>query len=141
MHGYMPNKKKQLESIRTHSVEYAQFRAFRMISLILYLCFGMLLILCFWFLYTRMYQTIGQVESIAALSPAATVQVLEIEKYETVSEFISNRGQYTPPQLVRDPFNRAELYQPKVVVVTSSMDTISTTPSLLPSSSTLEISL
>lgn len=101
----MLNKKKKIDSIRSRSVEYAQFGMFQLISRVMYVCFACILIGSFWFLYTRMYKTIGQVESITAISPLANVQVLNMNTYDKVKAELQEKSSKSAPVLVRDPFN------------------------------------
>lgn len=117
---FMPNKQ---QAIKNRSVEYSQFKTLRLISFLLYGVFGMVLIVSMWFLYTRMYQTIGQVESISALSPAIGVQVLELDDFDNVRNILEARNTQRVPRLVRDPFNTPEAFAAYIV---------STTPEIVP---------
>lgn len=123
VHESMQNKKK---TIQNRSVEYAQFKTLRLVSFLLYGVFGSVLIASMWFLYTNMYQTIGQVESISALSPNIGVQILNIDDFERVSAIVEARTAETVPQLLRDPFNTAAAFD--AYIASTTVPVIDPTP-------------
>lgn len=114
---------------RPHSPEYKQFKVLRMASLALYAGVGMLAIASSWFLYTRMYQTIGQVENLTALSPVAGVQILRVDDYYKVFAQEQARIAHIRPQLQRDPFNAPGIAISEVVPIstTSTSTTVTST--------------
>lgn len=111
----MPNKHKQ---IQYQGVEYAQFKTLRLVSILLYAVFGGVFILSMWFLYTRMYQTIGQVETLSTIGPRAGLRVLDVDAYERVNARISTRDAQVLPVLTRDPMNAGVLFTPETTTNT-----------------------
>lgn len=103
---------KRLKTISQGSVEYAQFRTFRFLSMGMYFFFGCMIIGSLWFLYTRMYQTIGQVESLVALSPVASVKPLNRTGYENIELFFQQKNNQKLTTLTRDPFSPVVIVLP-----------------------------
>jgi hypothetical protein len=100
--------KKQKSSLQLRNIEYAQFTFFSVLSKILLIFSVVIVCGSFWFLYTRTYMTIGKMLSMTSITPFAKVQMLDIESYEIIQVFVTQKKVQTVPILVRDPFNIQE---------------------------------
>lgn len=120
----MSNKKQK--TIQRRSVEYSKFRLFRLLGFIQYALYAVILIGVFWFLYTKMYQTIGQVESLTTLSPMASSDSLDTKTFEEVERLLSIREERPTVTLVRDPFTPSDMYSRLTIIqsTTSSIEVV-----------------
>ena len=111
--------KKTITASKKVSIEYAQFQSLRRISFGLYIILAGILVGAFIFLYQHMYQTIGQVEALNIISPVASVEILDIDGYDTVTSLQKEKKDVSLPSIVRDPFNPV-LIQELFITATSS---------------------
>jgi hypothetical protein len=107
---------KPLQHIRTRSVEYAQYRMLRVLSGFSFLLFAGIILVSLYFLYTRTYRTIGQVEAITSLGPITQTIVLDIEGFGFIEGVREDHSALLFPVVLRDPFN-----VPKQELVTSTI--------------------
>jgi hypothetical protein len=95
-------------------------------------------IVAIWFLYTRTYQAIGQVEALASFGVVAVEERIDLDRYNKVQLQFEQRAIQIRPHMTRNPFVIYETETPEIsddVTTTTATQTTSLPTSTIESTS------